>query len=120
MDALDKLAFSFPTMVRALLRLLPKALTAELDPRTLQRFPTAHVGPGLRRRRRHALAHRLPVCAQYTGGMGLTAAGRRPAMPNAFHVNRVSSVASSVRSAAPAVSSSALGAPAPAGAGGQG
>ena len=50
MDALDKLAFSFPTMVRALLRLLPTALTAELDPRTLKRLPTAHVGPGLRQR----------------------------------------------------------------------
>ena len=50
MDALDKLAFSFPTMVRALLRLLPTALTAELDPRTLQRLPTTHVGPGLRQR----------------------------------------------------------------------
>ena len=50
MDALDKLAFSFPTMVRALLRLLPKALTAELDPRTLRRLPTTHVGPGLRQR----------------------------------------------------------------------
>ena len=50
MDALDKLAFSFPTMVRALLRLLPKALTAELDLRSLQRLPTAHVGPGLRQR----------------------------------------------------------------------
>ena len=50
MDALDKLAFSFPTMVRALLRLLPNALTAELDPRTLKRLPTAHVGPGLRQR----------------------------------------------------------------------
>ena len=50
MDALDKLAFSFPTMVRALLRLLPRALTAELDLRTLQRLPTAHVGPGLRQR----------------------------------------------------------------------
>ena len=35
MDALDRLAFSFPTMVRALLRLLP----------------AAHIGPGLRRRR---------------------------------------------------------------------
>ena len=51
MDALDKLAFSFPSMVRALLRLLPEALTAELDPRTLHRLPAAHVGPGLRRRR---------------------------------------------------------------------
>ena len=50
MDALDKLAFSFPTMVRALLRLLPNALTAELDPRTLRRLPTTHVGPGLRQR----------------------------------------------------------------------
>ena len=50
MDALDRLAFSFPTMVRALLRLLPEALTAELDPRTLHRLPAAHVGPGLRRR----------------------------------------------------------------------
>ena len=50
MDALDKLAFSFPSMVRALLRLLPEALTAELDPRTLHRLPAAHVGPGLRRR----------------------------------------------------------------------
>ena len=50
MDALDKLAFSFPSMVRALLRMLPAALTAELDPRTLQRLPTAHVGPGLRQR----------------------------------------------------------------------
>ena len=50
MDALDKLAFSFPTMVRALLRLLPTALTAELDPRTLRRLPTTHVGPGLRQR----------------------------------------------------------------------
>ena len=50
MDALDKLAFSFPTMVRALLRLLPGALTVELDLRTLQRLPTAHVGPGLRQR----------------------------------------------------------------------
>ncbi len=50
MDALDKLAFSFPTMVRALLRLLPAALTAELDPRTLRRLPTTHVGPGLRQR----------------------------------------------------------------------
>ena len=50
MDALDKLAFSFPTMVRALLRLLPKALTAELDLRTLRRLPTTHVGPGLRQR----------------------------------------------------------------------
>ena len=50
MDALDKLAFSFPTMVRALLRLLPKALTAELDPRSLRRLPTTHVGPGLRQR----------------------------------------------------------------------
>ena len=50
MDALDKLAFSFPTMVRALLRLLPTALTAELDPRSLRRLPTAHVGPGLRQR----------------------------------------------------------------------
>ena len=51
MDALDKLAFSFPSMVRELLRLPPEALTAELDLRTLQRLPTAHVGPGLRRRR---------------------------------------------------------------------
>ena len=51
MDALDKLAFSFPSMVRALLRLLPETLTAELDPRTLHRLPAAHVGPGLRRRR---------------------------------------------------------------------
>ena len=50
MDALDKLAFSFPTMVRALLRLLPAALTAELDPRSLRRLPTAHIGPGLRQR----------------------------------------------------------------------
>ena len=50
MDALDKLAFSFPTMVRALLRLLPRALTVEFDLRTLQRLPTAHVGPGLRQR----------------------------------------------------------------------
>ena len=50
MDALDKLAFSFPTMVRALLRLLPTALTAELEPRSLQRLPAAHVGPGLRQR----------------------------------------------------------------------
>ena len=50
MDALDKLAFSFPTMVRALLRLLPNALTTELDPRTLRRLPTTHVGPGLRQR----------------------------------------------------------------------
>ena len=50
MDALDKLAFSFPTMVRALLRLFPTALTAELDPRSLRRLPTTHVGPGLRQR----------------------------------------------------------------------
>ena len=50
MDALDKLAFSFPTMVRALLRLLPTALTAELDLRSLKRLPTTHVGPGLRQR----------------------------------------------------------------------
>ena len=50
MDALDKLAFSCPTMVRALLRLLSAALTTELDPRTLRRLPTAHVGPGLRQR----------------------------------------------------------------------
>ena len=50
MDALDKLAFSFPTMVRALLRLLPTTLTAELDLRSPQRLPTAHVGPGLRQR----------------------------------------------------------------------
>ena len=50
MDALDKLAFSFPTMVRALLRLLPKALTAEFEPRSLRRLPTTHVGPGLRQR----------------------------------------------------------------------
>ena len=50
MDALDKLAFSFPTMVRALLRLLPKALTAELDLRSLRRLPTSHIGPGLRQR----------------------------------------------------------------------
>ena len=50
MDALDKLAFSCPTMVRALLRLLPAALTTELDPRTLRRLPTTHVGPGLRQR----------------------------------------------------------------------
>ena len=65
MDALDKLAFSFPTMVRALLRLLPKALTAELDPRTLRRLPTTHVGPGLRQR--HADMPWRIACRRRTG-----------------------------------------------------
>ena len=65
MDALDKLAFSFPTMVRALLRLLPTALTAELDPRTLRRLPTTHVGPGLRQR--HADMPWRIACRRRTG-----------------------------------------------------
>ena len=65
MDALDKLAFSFPTMVRALLRLLPKVLTAELDPRTLRRLPTTHVGPGLRQR--HADMPWRIACRRRTG-----------------------------------------------------
>ena len=65
MDALDKLAFSFPTMVRALLRLLPAALTAELDPRTLRRLPTAHVGSGLRQR--HADMPWRIACRRRTG-----------------------------------------------------
>ena len=39
-----------PRQAHLLLRLLPEALTAELDPRTLHRLPAAHVGPGLRRR----------------------------------------------------------------------
>ena len=65
MDALDKLAFSFPTMVRALLRLLPAALTTELDPRTLRRLPTTHVGPGLRQR--HADMPWRIACRRRTG-----------------------------------------------------
>ena len=48
------------------------------------------------------------ACGQYAGGMSSTAARMRPAMPSAFHVNRVSSVARSVRRVATAVSSPAL------------
>ena len=50
---------------RALLRLLPKVLTAELDPRTLQRLPAAHIDPGLHRR--HADMPRRIACRPAPG-----------------------------------------------------
>ena len=52
MDALDKLAFSFPSMVRELLRLLPEALTAELDRLVHSAYQLNLKGESMRKRHR--------------------------------------------------------------------
>ena len=49
-DPIDNAAFAHPSMVRDLVRLLPRKLTEDLDLRTLRRLPSANVGRGAARR----------------------------------------------------------------------
>ena len=49
-DPIDNAAFAHPSMVRDLVRLLPRKLTKDLDLRTLRRLPSANVGRGAARR----------------------------------------------------------------------
>ena len=49
-DPIDNAAFAHPSMVRDLVRLLPRKLTEDLDLRTLRRLASANVGKGAARR----------------------------------------------------------------------
>ena len=91
-DPACKLLFAHPRTAEDLLRgFFARQWSHALDFSTLEH---------LRRQQRRR--------GQYADGMSLIAAMMRPAMPSAFHVNRVSCLAISARRVATAVSSSAL------------